>query len=90
MVLGISATDGDAPPSTPDDRLLVVSWLGGCFDQQIWLDFHRFGDGYRITKRQTNGGCPFMIGISRTVVIVTRLAIDPGAVTFEATEAKVR
>jgi hypothetical protein len=89
MVLGISATAQRPPPSLPDDRLVVVSWLGGCSDQGIWLNFHKFGDGYRIIKRETSNGCGFMIGTFRTVVMVTRLPIDPARVSFNAPEADI-
>ena len=88
-VLGIAAAQAWPPASRPDDRLLAVSWLGGCRDQQIWLTLAPTTGGYRVIKRETDNGCGLLMGIPRTVVMVTRLPIDPVTVSFEALGAEV-
>ena len=90
LVAGIAASDWGRPDPSPDDRMLVLGWLGGCSDQQIWLTLRAVGDGYRVDKSEIGNGCPFMVGIGRTVTMVTRAPVDPARVAFDAPEATIR
>ena len=72
------------------DRFLQFSWLGGCADRHFWLTLRRVGDGYAADLRDFSFGCAFMIGIPRTVTLVTRVPIDPTTVAFDALDAAVR
>ena len=72
------------------DRILVVSWLGGCADRLYWLTFSQTPTGYRIAPRTVSFGCGYMIGLGRTLVLGLRAPIDPAIVEFQETEASVR
>jgi hypothetical protein len=63
-------------------RALSISWLGGCDEQLIYLTFYGRDDGYVVDKRTTTNGCPFLIGIQRTVTLVLRAPVDPQSVQF--------
>ena len=74
------------------DRLLVLTWLGGCSDQLIQLTFEAAETGgYLISKRElSHNGCPFLVGIGRTVVLHLRWPVNALSVRFDAVEASVR
>lgn len=89
LVSGMVATDA-AAPAPAADRVLAVSWLGGCSEQVIWLTFESLGDGYRLDKRTASNGCVLLMGVRRTLVLVLRAPIDPSTVEFEEFESFVR
>jgi hypothetical protein len=71
--------------ANPDgNRLaLVAAWFGGCGDRTVRLTFARAGDRFRLRQRTDEFGCPFMIAIGRSVVIVLWSPIDADAVDFD-------
>jgi hypothetical protein len=89
LVSGMVATDGPAPASAAD-RVLAVSWLGGCDEQVVWLTFESFGSGYRLDKRTASNGCVLLMGLRRTLILVLRAPVDPSTVEFEELESSVR
>jgi hypothetical protein len=68
----------DAVPT----RSLSISWLGGCDEQLVYLTFYASGGGYAFEKRTTTNGCPFLVGIRRTVILALRAPVDPVSVRF--------
>ncbi|HYI22060.1 MAG TPA: hypothetical protein VEX62_05415 [Candidatus Limnocylindrales bacterium] len=79
------------PPTLPDDRLLVVNWLGGCSEQLVSLTFRTTDLGYSIEKREfSNRSCTFLIGLDRSVVLTLRAPVDARTVEFDAQEASVQ
>ena len=90
LVLGMAARQSSSPKSLPDDRLLVVSWVGGCSDQVTWLTFQATAGGYRIDRRVVDNGCPFMIALGRSIVLVLRAPLDASLVEFKALDASVQ
>jgi hypothetical protein len=87
MVRAISQGRTDAPDGISnvagDQRVLVASWVGGCADQEIELTLGRSDSGYVLDERTTIAwGCPFDIGIVRTVAIYLWSPIDAATVVF--------
>ena len=89
LVSAMVAVDGTTLESA-DDQVLVLSWLGGCSEQIIWLTFHATGDGYRVEKQTARNGCQLLVGLPRTLILVLRAPVDPATVEFEALEASIR
>ena len=91
LVITMHAAGVEPEQNEPNDRLLVVSWLGGCSDQLIDMTFEAESDGYLISKRElTSNGCPFLVGLSRTIVLRLRQPVDAASVQFDALEGSVR
>jgi hypothetical protein len=71
-------------------RSLSVSWLGGCDEQLVYITFYGSGGSYTLEKRTASNGCPFLVGIGRTVVLVLRAPVDPSSVHFAGDWAEPR
>jgi len=62
---------------------IVATWFGGCGDRTVRLTFARAGDRFRLTQRTDRFGCPFMIAIGRSVLIVLWSPIEAASVDFD-------
>lgn len=89
LVTAMSAVAYSPAQNSRVDRLLVVSWLGGCSEQVIDLTFEAVEGGYRLSKSVSENGCSFLVGLTRTVALTLRRPVDVSSVQFDASEATV-
>ena len=80
---GPGGDEGSVVNPSGNRRVLTVSWLGGCGDQSVTLTFGRSSTGYAIRQRTFEWGCPYMIGIWRSVAIYLWSPVDASTVTFD-------
>ena len=89
FVMAMAASGGREPFAQPDDRSLVISWLGGCSDDIVSLTLYNVGGSFVVDKQTIDNGCALDVGIQRSVMLVLRAPIDARRVQFDAFEASV-
>jgi hypothetical protein len=67
-------------PSAGMTSVLHVSWVGGCGDTLIQLHLYPRSDGFELDERTQDNGCPFLIGISRSLTLLLSTPIDAASV----------
>ena len=77
-------------PTHVDARNLVLGWMGGCNEGLVTLTMNGVGGRVVVDKQVVSNGCPWLIGLERTVVLRLRQPLDPSLVDFEASLAKVQ
>jgi hypothetical protein len=80
-----ASSEGLGSVHNPDGNhmALVATWFGGCGDRTVHLSFARDGDRFRLTERTDRFGCPFMIAVGRSVLIVLWSPITAADVDFD-------
>lgn len=81
LVMGFNV-DSNAPasPSGTPTRSLVLSWLGGCENPDIYMRFIPVGDRYMLVERTSGDRCQGLVLHRRTFSIALRAPVDPSSV----------
>jgi hypothetical protein len=81
LVMGFNVDfDAAASPAGTPTRSLVLSWLGGCENPDIYMRFIPVGDRYMLVERTSGDRCEDLVLHGRTFSIALRAPVDPSSV----------